>query len=216
MPDKNIYADGFNSVNTYIFGWIMSDGCLMREGRNKTAYAIRITSNDYDIIKWMHDTMCEDNKIYKCGIGYQIKYRNQSAIDYLMIHELTERKSLTLKYPNIPLEFMPDFVRGIFDGNGSIILRETKHNIYSQVSITSGSLAFLKGLQQYLSYSNICSHIYSDGRANKNAHYLRITKRSELEKFYKLIYQNKNCIKLNKKYDKYIRAMGAKPKYNIA
>ena len=62
--DNDIYKNGWDNINAYIFGIIMSDGCLKYEGRNKNRLAIRIGLNDYDMIKRLHSYMCIGNKIY--------------------------------------------------------------------------------------------------------------------------------------------------------
>ena len=148
--DNDIYENGWDQTNAYIFGIIMSDGCLKYEGRNKNRLAIRIGLNDYDMIKKLHDYMCVGNKIYCQGKQYSIKYRNENSINFLVKNGLTERKSLTMKFPNIPYNVLASFIRGYFDGDGSIILSHTKYNIYGQVSFASGSKDFLLGLQKAL------------------------------------------------------------------
>lgn len=131
--DNNIFENGWNDMNAYAFGWVMSDGCLTREGRNKTAYAVRITSNDREIVEWLHEYMCVGNKIYRVGERcYQIKFRNLQAIEYMMIYGLKERKSLNMLFPhNIPEQFMPHFIRGYFDGDGSMVLHTNEYNTYA-------------------------------------------------------------------------------------
>ncbi len=213
--DNNIFENGWNKNNAYTFGWIMSDGCLLREGRNKTAHAVRICSNDYDIIEWLHTYLCVGNKIYKQRENnYTIKFRNKEAISFMMDNELTERKSLTVKFPNIPDKVLPDFIRGYFDGNGSVVLHKTKYNIYGQISITCGSLNFLESLQNRLRENNIHAHIYRDGRSTNASYYLRVIKRSEIEKMYEYMYSNLNgTVCLRRKYDKYTELIYYKPKY---
>ena len=214
--DNDIFVDGWDRNNAYIFGWIMSDGCLLKEGRNKTAYAVRICSNDLDIVEWLHNYMCIGNKIYKQGQnGYLIKYRNQTAIAFMRDNNLTENKSLTMKFPNIPDEFISDFIRGYFDGDGSIALRKTKYNTYAQASFTSGSICFLNDLQKKLECLGITSHLYKDGRNSNNSYYLRVIKRSEIEKLFLLMY---GCLDnvgfLPRKYEKYKKYLEeSKPRY---
>lgn len=195
----------------------MSDGCLKREGRNKTTYAVRICSNDFDVIRWIHEYACVGNKIYRQGVnGYQIKYRNQEAISFMMQNNLQERKSLIMQFPHIPEQYTWDFIKGYFDGDGSVILRNTNYNTYGQISFTSGSLYFLEGLQKFLAHDNIDAKIYKDGRATNNSYYLRIIKRSEIEKMYYRLYQtSQSQIKLTRKYEKYTHLIDCKPKYNI-
>lgn len=193
----------------------MSDGCLKWEGRNKNRLAIRICLNDKEIIDILHEKMCVGNKIYVQGKNYSIKYRNEKAIQFLMSYGLTERKSLIMKFPvDIPRQFIPAFIRGYFDGDGSIILHNTIHNLYGQVSFTSGSLGFLQELQVILRDYNIDSRIYLDNRKNNNSKYLRIIKRNEIEKYFNLTYHN-SSIHLSRKYDKFIILVTHPKKYKV-
>lgn len=204
LVDNNIFENGWNSINAYIFGWVLSDGSLCREGRNKTAWGVRISSNDYEIMDWMHKILCVGNKLYHYKKNYMIKYRNPDGIRFMMDNNLTERKSLTVQYPiNLPYELSRDFIRGYFDGNGSIITTTNRYNTYAQVSFTSGSPNFLVSMRNILYSFDIFSQIYKDGRDGKNAYYLRITSRIELKKFFKFIYYDINQPMLNRKYEKY-------------
>lgn len=215
--DNDIYKDGWNNINSYIFGWIMSDGCLRKEGRNKTSYAVRITSNDKDIIEWLHSQLCIGNKIYKVGEkGFQVKYRNKESIEFMRDNGLKERKSLDMSLPNIPNEYFGDFLRGYFDGNGSVVLRYTQYNTYAQISFTSGSSQFVDGLQDKLFTLGIKSHVYKDGRINNSSYYLKVIKRSEIEELFKVMYQTSNQeSRLKRKYEKYKLYLDCKPKYKI-
>ena len=213
--DNNIFENGWDRNNAYTFGWVMSDGCLRKEGRNKTSYAVRICSNDRDIIEWLHNYMCVGNKIYKQNErGHLIKFRNAESIQFMMKHGLTERKSLTMQFPDLPNRYIPDFIRGYFDGDGSVILRNTEYNLYGQISFTCGSVDFLNSLKEKLLEFNIRSNIYKDGRKTNNSWYLRVIKRSEIEKLYSLMYEDLDGIGfLLRKFDKYSSLIEAKPKY---
>lgn len=214
--DNDIYENGWDQTNAYIFGIIMSDGCLKYEGRNKNRLAIRIGLNDYDMIKKLHDYMCVGNKIYCQGKQYSIKYRNENSINFLVKNGLTERKSLTMKFPNIPYNVLASFIRGYFDGDGSIILSHTKYNIYGQVSFASGSKDFLLGLQKALIDNfDIKSTLYDDRRPNTHTKALKITKRKEIDKFFNVIYKDAD-IYLERKYKKFIVLKNNPLKYNIA
>lgn len=215
--DNDIFENGWNNLNAYAFGWIMSDGCLMKAGRNKTSYVVIIASNDREIIEWLHSYLCVGNRIYKQGEKcFVVKYRNKPSIDFMRSNKLTERKSLSVELPDIPQEYFGDFLRGYFDGNGSIILRHTRYNTYAQASITSGSKKLLDAMCEKLSEFGIESHLYKDGRSANNSYYLRVIKRSELEKFFDLMYKTSTDeTRLGRKFDKYKLYLDCKPKYNI-
>lgn len=213
--DRDIFNNGWDAKNAYAFGWIMSDGCLQLEGRNKTSFAVRISSNDIEIIEYLHEYMCDGNKIYKAGKnGFVIKYRNKESISFMQKYGLTERKSLTVQFPNVPDDVVRHFIRGYFDGNGSIIVSQNRYNTYGQASITSGSMAFIEDLKKKLEEKGIASHIYKDDRETNKAIYLRVIKWSELEKFYHFLYDGVDAPELlERKYNKFAELMTFKRKY---
>ena len=61
--DINIFESGWNDFNAYVFGLIMSDGCLTPQGRNKTMECVWINLNDKEMIEYLHNRMCIGNKI---------------------------------------------------------------------------------------------------------------------------------------------------------
>lgn len=60
------------------------------------------------------------------------------------------RKSLALQMPDIPSEYVADFVRGYFDGDGSIYYSTNDKAYYA--SITCGNKDFLKQLESLLGH----------------------------------------------------------------
>lgn len=215
--DINIFESGWDDFNAYVFGLIMSDGCLTLQGRNKTMECVSLNLNDKEMIEYLHNRMCIGNKIYIRGKNYSLKYRNTEGITFMKNFELVQRKSLIIRFPDLPDEYMRHFIRGYFDGNGSIVIKNTKYNTYAQTSITCGSLVFLESMMYKLETFNIKSNIYKDGRSNNNSYYLRQTKRSEVEKMFDFMYKDidKNNMLLRKyiKYQNYIN--NTKLKYNI-
>ena len=200
--DKNVFTS-WNCNNAYLFGLIMSDGCLTH---NKNRNMIVVGLNDRDMIEDLHGYVECKRKIYNQGKQYSLYYWNEDAVTFLKKYGLTERKSLTAEYPyNIPMEFQPDFIRGFFDGDGSIIFHKTKWNIYPQVSIVTGSKYFAEGLSKILKVHNIDTHIYTTDRSKNINYYIKITKINEVKKFKELIYQRGSSFRLKRKYDKFLQ-----------
>jgi len=83
------------------------------------------------------------------------------------------RKSLIMKFPNVPDQYLADFIRGYFDGDGSVYfttyLRTKDHRkqVDLRCNFTSGSPAFLNKLRDLLTKilglfpRKVCS--YGDG-----------------------------------------------------
>ena len=60
------------------------------------------------------------------------------------------RKSLIVRFPNVPREHLPDFIRGVFDGDGSVYFepRSLKNPLRSK--FVSSSKQFIEGLHMAL------------------------------------------------------------------
>lgn len=198
--DKNVF-ETWNHDNAYMFGLIMSDGCLTH---NKDRHMITINLNDKEVIELLHKYVNCKRKIYKNKKQYGLYYWNEDAVEYLRGYGLIENKSLIAKYPyNIPNEYQADFIRGVFDGDGSIVFHKTQWNTYPQVSIVTGSIDFAEGLVKILKDNNISSKIYTTNRTGNNNYYIRITKINEVKKFKEFIYKYDTVYKLNRKYQKF-------------
>ena len=107
---------------------------------------------------------------------------------------LYPNKSLTLKFPNIPNKFLSHFIRGVFDGDGSKIVKYK-----NKITITSGSRSFIYSLSEMLLNIDIYNKVYS-----YKYHTLTIIRKSEIEKFFNFIYKNKRDMYFEKKYNKFI------------
>ena len=199
--DESIYNNGFNYFNTYVFGLILSDGCLSYCKHSKRL-RITLTLNDFDVIKKIHDIWTPKKSIYKYKKSNSIVSNNSFDIKFLMKYGLTERKSSTVKMPNIPKKYFGSFLRGIFDGDGCVYINKTFYNnkmfLYVNCSITSGSLIFLEQLNKILEQDyKIQSKIYKDSRSE--CWNLRIRAKEYVEKFFNLIYQDDGLCLLRKK-----------------
>lgn len=199
--DTNIYQDGWNEFNAYVFGLIMSDGCLTTTHNGKNEH-IHLGLNDEYMICYIHDKMELKTRVYKQHKQHSLIYRNIDAIEFLKGYGLVERKSLTLRFPkDLPQEFQRHFIRGFFDGDGSLTLHKNQYNCYGQISFACGSHDFLVGLQDALNKLDISSTIYRD----RNNYSLKIGKQKCVQKFLFYIYNDidiNNCLK--RKFDKYI------------
>ncbi len=88
-------------------------------------------------------------KVYRLQIGSREWFNDLAAL------KLEENKVKRMELPLIPKEFVGDFVRGYFDGDGCVWLGRTHKNrtknAYGIMSIfTSGSFGFLKSLKSIL------------------------------------------------------------------
>jgi hypothetical protein len=139
----------------YILGIITTDGCLV-EHKNGF-HGLDITSKDRELLDRIKLIMHAEHKIGKKTRGYRLQIRNRILYNDLLRLGLTPRKTKTKIFPNIPKQYLADFVRGCFDGDGSVFIwKEPRWNHTWQIRtvFSSGSIEFIRQLRQIL-YENV-------------------------------------------------------------
>ena len=117
-------------------------------------------------------------------------------------HGLIKNKSLFVEFPCFSDDIMPSFIRGMWDGDGTLgLYKERKIN----VSLTATKM-FCDGLQKYLSNKlNIhSSNIYDASCHNGVTKVFQICKNSDKIKFLEWMYKDAD-IYLQRKYEKYLQ-----------
>jgi len=154
------FFDSWNEESAYVLGYIYADGCIIvtRSINDYVKYfVLDIYSKDYDLINSVCSSMkctykLRNRQFNRCGktyVGFSVSISNLYLCKRLISLGVVERKSLIVEFPTfIPDEFMPDFIRGYFDGDGSVSVYPLKYAIES--SFTTGSRKFADGLLKFL------------------------------------------------------------------
>jgi hypothetical protein len=175
----------------YWLGFISADGNL-----SKKQYSIYLGIKDLDHIIKYRDFINSKLKIYyklnkaNSTIGV-IVFRNSEIWNYLNKIGITPTKSRTFTYKK---EINWEFIRGYFDGDGSISKNEPK--------ITTGSENFKNQLLEFFKLNNITYSVSIKGNKVFDI-YIRGNSRFD---FFHNIYKE-NSIKLDRKYIKYRAAL---------
>lgn len=105
----------------YAVGLIATDGCLYNDGRH-----INFTSKDLKLINTFKNCLGLKNKISTKRGGfnknsqcYFVQFGNVSFYQFLIDTGLMPAKSKTMGAITIPKKYLPDLIRGLFDGDGS-------------------------------------------------------------------------------------------------
>ena len=147
--DQNYFDVIDTPTKAYIFGFLCADGSVSRE---KQTVSMSLQEGDKDILERIRNEVKSEKPLEfldysqkdDFGYSYQNQYRllffSAHMVDALIANGMLPRKSYTLVFPDaITDELLSHFVRGYFDGNGSV-----SPNCYS-ISITSTD-AFCKHL----------------------------------------------------------------------
>ena len=102
----------------YSVGLMASDGCLQSDGRH-----LDITSKDIEQLLNFSKSIGRSLKIcpkhrYKSN-AYRIQFSDVAYYDFLLKTGLTPGKSRTISTLKIPDKYYKDFLRGLFDGDGT-------------------------------------------------------------------------------------------------
>lgn len=192
----NINQDYFKTWSNnmaYILGFWYADGCIYGGKmfditlHKKDKYIIKKIAQELDyqgpILDYVDRQACRIN--FSCKVIYN---------DLIALGG-TERKSKTLQFPNIPIEFLPDFIRGYFDGDGSVYNVKGKR---INTNFACGSNKFLQSLLQLLK-----KEAGIEGGSISIANQSLTFGKKDSIKLGNYIYQNNPELYLLRKYEKF-------------
>jgi hypothetical protein len=207
--DVNYFEDIDNSNKAYVLGLLFADGC-MRKSRKQIQ--LRLTDLDLlesikkeinfggDLSKKTHKKHYKDTQtLTVCNI---------KMYDDLIKLGCLPAKSYDNKFPNIDSKYMPSFVRGFFDGNGSIyVARDSRNNSLVGEMVICSSTIFCAQLKEYFNNIGISSVLFRDKLHDERIGKIRIRRMDDLLRFYNLLYNdnNKEKIFLKRKHDKFVK-----------
>lgn len=197
----------------YWLGWIASDGCIYESSDSRQMLlCFGLQASDAEILQKLNRSLnctkplsfskvkTPTGKIVE-RVNWQIS-SNKLCKD-LEQYNLHPRKTYDYIFPdNINKEYYRDFIRGFFDGDGTISHNFSQNTLYSvNVSIT-GFFKNLKKIQEILSLEDIDSHLQKDYRKyNTDGDFgsLVFTNKIMKTKFLHYIYDDANLY-LERKY----------------
>ena len=195
-----------NELKAYWLGFLYADGCILSKGKyGEQDFQLTLAERDLEILeKYKKDLnstypirydYSKNQKNSNASVQVIQKYRSQKTVDDLKKLGVVENKSLILTFPTeeqVPSNLIYHFIRGYFDGDGSISEYNGRYNI----SIV-GTENFIKKLSTYFEGGGV----YPDKR-KKNSWYFNLGGNLQVLKAYHLLYDNANRYML-RKYNKF-------------
>lgn len=199
----------FNKIDTpekaYWLGFLYADGCVHSKG-----YSISMNITDKEHVeKFRNAIEAFNHKIHKsidkrfksAKPLYQLSIRDKQLWSDLNAWGCIPQKSLLLsKIPNIPRDFVSHFIRGYFDGDGSLhYLKGTDNYRISFV----GTKNFLMDVQKEL-MTNVSLCFGSSGQS----YTLQISGWKRVERILNYLYKDSTeNTRLNRKYSTYLNCL---------
>ena len=214
LLNENYFDKIDTEAKAYILGFIYADGFVGSEKFNN----IVISINDLEILEFIAEELKFTGKIRKtkkggfCNskCGYSLNFSSKIMADRLRKIGLYPNKSLTIdKIPKIKEELIRHFIRGYFNGDGSILL---SHNS-SYYKRYDGIIKYVNPTYKFtiLGTKNFLNEIiekadfkYAKIKDTKTEQIkcLDICAKKEFKYIYNYLYSN-STIKLKRKYNKW-------------
>ncbi|TAK57374.1 hypothetical protein EPO17_02105 [Patescibacteria group bacterium] len=194
----------------YGIGLIVSDGCLSKDGRH-----ITFVSKDKEQI----NNFMKAFKInvfvgltfsgYNGMSAYRVQFSDIPFYTFLLSLGITPAKSKTIGRVLIPEQYLFDFIRGVFDGDGTVYSywdKRWKSSFMFYISFISASDTFIQWLRMIIENgTGSTGHIKKDGKGS--TFQLTYAKKDSIKIINKM-YQNKKRISLSRKSLKIKRILG--------
>ena len=190
-----MYADGYNSYSTSKYQMELT----LEE---TDAYLLEELKKD---LKTVYSISPKQAKLSKGGIGYykRLTFYSKDLSQALKKHGCPETKSHILKFPTsdmMPNHLIRHFIRGYFDGDGSISWKPDKNKYISPFNF-QGTKDFVTGIQKTL-VENTKMAAGSIEKGHGEVWSWRSGGRQQALKFMDFIYKDATIF-LQRKYDKF-------------
>lgn len=204
------YFDNIDTENkAYILGLLYADGCIQPE---RNFVTISLQESDVEVLRGLQSELKTDKPLSYLELSKKKStFRNQYMFclnskymaPVLVSKGLVPNKDFKLQFPTsdiVPNEFIPDFLRGYMDGDGSIAKRECRCSI-------TGNIDIIQSMSDYLQETlGIHSSVYIPHKDHITAtRCLTIAGRNQVKKYLDYIYRDGNCgLHIPRKYQQYI------------
>jgi hypothetical protein len=191
--NENFFKEWSNEM-AWVLGLIITDGCI-----HPNLNSFSFSQQDEPLIIKVRDLLGSTHPIIapkSTTRAFVLNIGSQAMVKDLNNLGVTTAKSLTMKLPNVPSDYITHFIRGVFEGNGWV------QNTGYVLNITSGSKDFAEGLLEIFLEWGLKSRITTEEGKNK---YYRIwvSGKNDVEIFYNIIYSDCGNNFSNKKREKF-------------
>jgi hypothetical protein len=201
MRRYKVNEDYFKNIDNpnkaYYLGWAFTDGNVTTSNYSYQ-YRLRLDSKDKNILEKFLIDINSDTKIYARGSASEVNICSRIFVEHLINLDCTENKTKKLTFPSIKEEFLLDFIKGCFDGDGSYVCTDKTKKIH----LVSASKEFVELLQLQLKLLGVHSNVYDI----KTYYRLMITRKESMKIFLNLMLSTESDF-LDRKRNKMIELL---------
>ena len=195
-----------SSDKFYWIGFITADGNI---SKNFLSLSIQLKGEDREHLEKFKKFICSDAPIKEVyttqgHLSYKITINSKELCAYLNdFYNVFPNKSLKMVFPdNIPKEYIKDYIRGFFDGDGSIYFTRKGQPTFS---LSSGTKTFLETIKEKLDLDNVVNYSGQVWR-------ISVTGVNKATKILNFLYEGSSEFnRLDRKYNRYLSIFNADP-----
>ena len=213
--DEN-YFDVIDTPNkAYTLGFLYADGsnCM-----TKGTVSMSLQEEDKEILESIRSDMKNEHPLefidYSNKNDFGYTYKNQYRMLICSIHickslekiGMVPNKSLILQFPEIQDNLISHFIRGYFDGDGSVCFCSTNHNCLVTITSTEDFCLSVKDILE----KTLNIHVSIVDASNKNGitKICTISGKNQVKTFLEYIYKDADMY-LKRKFERYIEKYAA-------
>lgn len=138
---------------SYVLGYITADGCICVSKNRKQPFSLNITSKDESHLYNIRATLGSEHRIGKKkngrgDVAFQLQIRNPVLTGDLMDLGILPRKTYHLNPIQVPDQYFGDFIRGFFDGDGTVYQYVVNGVPQIKAKLLSTSSVFMEDINQ--------------------------------------------------------------------
>jgi len=201
QPRRKVKIE-WSSNFAYAIGLITSDGCIAkRRGR------ISFKCAEEELVNKFKLALSVDNKTGlvrgwdKRKDNFQVNFSDVIFYEFLNKIGLSPAKSKIIKSVIVPNDFFADFLRGLFDGDGTFYTfwdRRWPSSFCYQLSFASASLDFINWLKSSLNRLYGVKGVICRGDGVFNLRYVK----GDSRRLFEIMYYKEGLLFLNRKHNK--------------
>lgn len=144
------YFKNLSPDMAYVLGYISADGNVSWDiAKGYNSLTITAAEKDKNHLGKMRKLLKSTKPLLygRSTKSYRLIVNSKQICQDLMKFGIIPRKSLVIKFPNLPDEYLKDYIRGCIDGDGSLRYFKRPRSPYFELSVCSGSRDFIESLE---------------------------------------------------------------------
>ena len=200
------YFQNENENMAWLLGFFAADGSIEK---NRNVMKLSLSTVDREILEKIRSEIQLESEVkdYQTSEGYnvsKIQWSSEQHKKDLAKYGIIPQKTFKLIPPyQLNKKFWKDYIRGFWDGDGSITLLKNNYNSL-EWQLISGTKEILEFIVNYFyeEYGIPKVNINSINRHGKDV-YTILYSTNASKKIYEIFYSNPNSLSLKRKKDKY-------------